>query len=222
MRRPISKANIRVPTVREPMPVLRYNENRIAESGCRMTSLRRISRSVIPIVLAAIVLGVSTPVTAFDEADLERFRETGNCPGCDLSGANLIGIWSDGTPDGAGDLRGADLREATVSGIGYGFDFRGADLTAATATYMDFGPADFSGASLRDLRTYLTEFTGTILRGADLRNVGFRFSVDGADFRGADVSGADFTHGTITQEQLDVACGTDVTLPEGLTVAPCD
>ena len=158
---------------------------------------------------------------AFDPADLERFRTTGDCPGCDLSDAFMIGLWSEEMPEGAGNLRAANLRSATISGIGAGFDFRDADLSGATATYMDFGAADFTGAILDDLRTYLTEFTGSIFWNARIRNVTFTYSVDGADFTGANLTGSDLTSSTITQEQLDTACGSGVALPDGLSIAPC-
>lgn len=160
---------------------------------------------------------------AFDPADLETFESTGSCPGCDLSDARLAPGWSDGVPEGAGNLRGADLSGAWFFFSPLDFDLRDADLSNASAFYTAFIGADLSGARLRGMGTYGTVFDGAILRGTDLSGTGFDASFVGADLAGADLSGASFSiSAEFTQDQLDKACGdADTRLPPGLTIAAC-
>jgi hypothetical protein len=60
--------------------------------------------------------------------------------------------------------------------------------------------------------------TGTPdLAGAHIPKANLRL----ADLRGADLRGANLTGATVSQKQLDQACGTDATLDPGLTLKPC-
>ena len=62
--------------------------------------------------------------SAFDPADLQNLNDTGNCVGCDLTGAKLRGA----------NMESADLFQANLKGA----NLKGADLTDAdlTGAYM--------------------------------------------------------------------------------------
>lgn len=66
-----------------------------------------------------------------------RFRNTHQCPGCDLSKAALGGIQAPNAK-----LANANLTEANL----YGAKLRGADLTGAILDGADLQMADLSGA----------------------------------------------------------------------------
>ena len=50
--------------------------------------------------LAITAVMFASSASAFDPDDLQKLKDTGNCKGCDLSGANLQGA----------DLNGANLK----------------------------------------------------------------------------------------------------------------
>jgi uncharacterized protein YjbI with pentapeptide repeats len=116
-----------------------------------------------------------------------------NLYSADLSGANLSGADLSGAV-----LRGADLGSAHL----YGADLNGADL----------GSADLSGADLGIATLTRANLSGANLSGAFL---------GGAFLGSANLSGANLGSATVSQEQLDKACGTNVKLDPGLTLKPC-
>jgi uncharacterized protein YjbI with pentapeptide repeats len=97
------------------------------------------------------------------------------------------------------NLRGAHL---------YGADLSGANLSGADLVIANLSHADLSGADLSIANLYYAKL--------DLAKLG------GANLSGAELSGA-----TVTQVQLDKACGTDVKgldklrPPPPLTIKPC-
>jgi len=110
------------------------------------------------------------------------------------------------------NLSGADLSGADLSGA----NLRGADLSTAilsvTLTGADLSTANLSAAIL----------TGANLRGAFL--IGANLSgalLGGANLGGANLSGAILIGATVSQAQLEEACGIDVKLDPGLTIKPC-
>jgi len=106
----------------------------------------------------------------------------------------------------------AQLYRANLSGA----DLSGADLStailSATLTGADLSTANLSAAIL----------TGANLRGAFL--IGANLSgalLGGANLGGANLSGAILIGATVSQAQLEEACGIDVKLDPGLTIKPC-
>ncbi|MDH3265116.1 MAG: pentapeptide repeat-containing protein [Paracoccaceae bacterium] len=97
---------------------------------------------------------------AFDEAQYQAVKSgQGDCPWCDLSGADLATVKFAGA-----DLSGADLTEADLSGADLTkADLSGADLTGAVLTGADLSGADFTAADLDQV-----DLSGAVLVGAKL------------------------------------------------------
>ncbi len=124
-------------------------------------------------------------------------------PQASLFGANLINAHLINA-----DLYGARLLFANLNGAFLNSaDLRGAFLNNANLTEAFLYDADLRGANL----------TGANLTGAKL-NDKLRGS---ANLTGADLNNAFLRGATITQEQLNEACGTDAKLDPGLTLKPC-
>jgi uncharacterized protein YjbI with pentapeptide repeats len=127
-------------------------------------------------------------------------------------------------------LRGASFEKAVVVRA----DFSGAQFGGAKLEKAEFHRSDLSGAMLKDVDLSKGDFGRSNFDGADLRGATLRLSnvarasfvrarLDGADFRqvftfGARFAGTDLsTVKSLTQEQLDVACGDAATkLPPGM------
>ena len=90
-------------------------------------------------VAVALTVGLAGTSLAYDEADLARLMETGNCPECDLKIATLSGAYLYGADLSGADLIGADLSGANLSG---------ANLIGASLRYADLDGADLTGADL--------------------------------------------------------------------------
>lgn len=186
---------------------------------------------MLRVCILLVTFGLVSNTSAFDPESLARFKETGSCSACDLSGADLSGFVPSANGADPVDLRAARLSKADLNGIRLsgadltGADLRGAnlatanlekarlrgaDLTGAFGSFLNASGADFSGATLRATTAcYDQNFTGAIFRGADLRDAKLCGSFwAGADLTGADLSGADLTFGDgPSQQQLDHACG---------------
>lgn len=142
-------------------------------------------------LLACLAAAPTPPAEAYDEADLKRVLSDGHCPGCDLSGAEIVD---------------EDLRKAYLPGA----DFSGANLLVTT-----FAGADLSGADLEGADLSLGVFTGAILDGANLRGA----KVEGADFAGASLSGADVT-GVVWDGASGADLRQAIGAPAGATTPP--
>jgi uncharacterized protein YjbI with pentapeptide repeats len=135
-----------------------------------------------------------------------------NLPHADLSGA---------------DLRGADLSFANLRGA----NLRGANLFVANLAGADLRGADLVGAKLPSAKLPHADLSGADLSGADLSdaNLSGALLVHGvlggdfndADLRGANLRGANLGGASVSQEQLNTACGTKAKLDTGLTLKPC-
>lgn len=90
-------------------------------------------------------------------------------------------------------LKGANLRNAMLAG---------ADLREANLEHADLQGAMLLGANLSDANLVNANFEGTMLLGAQLD--------------GARIDGANFNNASISQDQIDVACGK----PGALSLAP--
>lgn len=87
-------------------------------------------------------------VSAFDVKDLKLLEEEGECPGCDLSDADLKGM----------DLTMSDLSDANLSH---------ADLTNTLAHKADFTNADLSNALFVQSNVKGSKFIGATLKHVD-------------------------------------------------------
>lgn len=96
----------------------------------------------------AAILAASTAL-AWNEADLERLRQTLACEGCDLDGA-LLGD----------DMTGARLA--------------GADLSHTFIRFQTFDGADFTGARFEDAFLLESTVVGATFAGAAMPLVGLR------------------------------------------------
>ena len=102
----------------------------------------------------------ATQAWAFDETQYQAVKNgQGDCPWCDLSGANLANMDFEGV-----DLSGADLTEADLTGADLTkVDLSGADLTGAVVTGADLSGADFTAADLDQV-----DLSSAVLVGAKL------------------------------------------------------
>jgi uncharacterized protein YjbI with pentapeptide repeats len=114
-------------------------------------------KTVFPIALAVVPMLVNVAI-AQNVSDLDRLTQTGICPSCDLSGANLSGM----------DLSGANLRGARLNG---------ANLTGADLQYADLANAILNGALLGGVNFRFADLTNASLQGAVISPA--------ADFTGA-------------------------------------
>jgi uncharacterized protein YjbI with pentapeptide repeats len=157
-----------------------------------------------------------------------------NLSGSDLRGANLSGsdLWNgaylvEANLSGAhlqnanltaaylvrANLSSADLIDAKLSSARLG----NAKLSSARLLNANLSGADLSGADLSGAGLYSTNLSNANLSGANLSGA----FLGGADLSGAFLGGADLTKATVSQTQLDLACGKGVKLDPGLTLKPC-
>jgi uncharacterized protein YjbI with pentapeptide repeats len=154
--------------------------------------------------------------------------------GADLSSTNLSGSNLSGADLTVAILNSANLTDADLSStfqihitsrIGYSRASRGgraANLTNATLLNADLRGAHLNGVNLRAAFLIGADLTGADLTGANLNGAHLNDAdLTGANLNGADLNGADLIGATVSQTQLDKACGTNVKLNSGLTLKPC-
>lgn len=112
------------------------------------------------IAAGAISIISASAAEAFDQGQYQSLKNgQGDCPWCDLSGADLTNVKLSGV-----DLGGADLTEANLSGAALTeVDLTGADLTGAVLTGADLSGTDLTGADLDQV-----DLSATVLEGAKL------------------------------------------------------
>jgi|GEM_PF-1731578 len=156
----------------------------------------------ISIAAGALVcaLGGGGPAMAQSGAEaLERLAETGSCPGCDLTGADLTARHDLSGADLSGavldlaDLSGMLFSSTSAMGPSEAARFSGASLDRAFLYDGWFSGVDFSGGNgvaALFARSTFTEarFEGATLALADFGGV----AAAGASFAGADLEGAAF------------------------------
>ncbi|MCW5697673.1 MAG: pentapeptide repeat-containing protein [Bauldia sp.] len=109
-----------------------------------------------------------------------------DCPGCDLSGAQLQ----------RRDLAGADLSDANLSGASLhrallgGASLAGANLAGANLNLADLKRANLSGADLTDAFLYQTDAAAADLTGALLNGI----AAERARFTNATMIGVEWQH----------------------------
>jgi hypothetical protein len=128
--------------------------------------------SIFGLATLAIALNLTLPVQAANRKDVQKLLDTGNCPRCDLRGANLRGA----------NLQSADLKNANLRGA----NLRGAALRNANLSGANLQEADLIEANLTKSKLRNTDFRNANLRNADLEQA----DVKGANFDGSDLRGA--------------------------------
>ena len=131
--------------------------------------------------VAATKLRVSQ-AAVLDVWDVHRMARDGNLRGADLSYADLSGA----------DLRSANLRSANLS---Y------ADLRSANLRYANLSGADLRSADLRSANLRYANLRSADLRYADLRSANPRY----ADLRSANLSGANLRYADLRSANLRYA-----------------
>jgi hypothetical protein len=149
-----------------------------------------------------------------EEDKLKNLEVTLSLSRRDLRQAFLYGI----------DLRKADLSDADLRDAGlFAANLRGIHLDGADLTH-----ADLFFAKLADSHLPRAKLVSTVLVDADLARANLRnANLTDANLMRANLTDADLTRANLTdarnltQEQLNQACGTETTLPPGLTLKPC-
>lgn len=142
-------------------------------------------------LLAFLFCTVSLQAAAFEQADLTRLLDTGNCERCDLSDSDLSG-----RPFANASLAGSNLSGANLSNSNLRYvNLIGADLTRARLE-----GADLSGSRLRGARLYGVELSETRLAGADMRDTDMShmdidLALEFLDLTGVLLEGARFKDG---------------------------
>lgn len=123
----------------------------------------------------------------YNPDDLSTFKKTGQCPGCDLSEADLA---NSSYPHAL--LDNAILSEASLSSSNFGASsFKSAILSGAYLTSTNASGSDFTGANL----------TNTHLNKADLTTT----NLTKVNFTGADLSYANLVGATVDLNALQAA-----------------
>ena len=124
----------------------------------RRIEIVKMKRTLTALTVAATMFASSA--SAFDPADLQKLKDTGDCVGCDLRDAIL---WAAGLTDT--DLSGADLTGAYLGSANLRFaNLEGANLSGANLGSASLMGADLFGGSLEN-----ANLGGANLEGADLK-----------------------------------------------------
>lgn len=152
-----------------------------------------------------ILLTVSSYTTAstYIPAQLEQFKKTEVCIGCDLSAADISFEHHNNA-----NLSNALLVKAALSG--------------STFNIGNFSRAEMMYANLSDLQASASNFTSANLTGANFT----RANLSSADFKGANLAGVNFSdailaRATVSAEQLAKAKTLNCAImPDGTRHAP--
>jgi uncharacterized protein YjbI with pentapeptide repeats len=156
-------------------------------------------------MMAWVPLGlVLMPIAQAANPDqVQRVLKTGQCPGCDLSGANLVDANLFGANLSNANLSGANLTGANLGSANLmdanlsGAKLVKASLHRALLESTNFSNADLSNAYLRDAEINTTNFQGAVLQGVNLS----RTNLAGVDFQGVDLTGANLSGANLVQVQ---------------------
>ena len=115
--------------------------------------MKKLSFDKTPLYLAIIVTFISlfsligcAKYSDEVQANLTKLKNTKSCPGCDLSGIELISF----------DLKNADLSGANLTGA----ILRRSDLTGANLTGTNLTDADLIGADLTNAKLTQANLSG--------------------------------------------------------------
>jgi uncharacterized protein YjbI with pentapeptide repeats len=112
---------------------------------------------VLTIMVLTVAVGLAYGTAcAFNQADFQKLKTTGNCAECDLSGVLLI-HWKLAGADLSGtDLSGANLTDAWLAGA----NLSGANLSNAILTGTSLAGANLQGTRLSGANLLFTNMTG--------------------------------------------------------------
>ena len=166
-------------------------------------------------------LWVESASFAFEQEAFDQLVRTGDCPRCDLSGADLRWL----------NLSGANLEQANLAGANFyrsnldNADLSGADLTRAYLAEVSALASNFNSAQLDEATLYQSDFTGATLYATRFGNAYIEKSqfvnallvaADMSDvvsvsnnFEGAILCGAEMRYGDYRYGCLDEATETE-------------
>jgi len=105
-----------------------------------------------PVILFSAVISLGAWAEIPDH--VQQAKDTGSCPSCDLSAADLSGLNASMGDFSTAALQGASLYGADLTGANLaGADLSGADLTAANLTLTDLTGANIAGVVTDDRTT---------------------------------------------------------------------
>jgi len=148
-----------------------------------------------------------SPVQAFEAKDLERVLKGGDCPGCDLSGAdlfarNLANINLSGANLSRAKLSLASLKGAILSRA----DLSRAELASSFLFGAELTQANLSQAILDGAYLHQANLEGAILARADLSGAYlFDANLKGTDLKGAKLHGANLSGTNLMLSNLQQA-----------------
>lgn len=121
------------------------------------------------------------------QRELNRVKETGYCPGCNLQGVDLSSL----------DLGGANLQGATLAG---------ANLASARLEGADLRGANLASANLGMANLKRADLSGSVLKKANLKNSSvIEACLEGADLSSANFSGAEMTNASFERARIESA-----------------
>jgi uncharacterized protein YjbI with pentapeptide repeats len=151
-----------------------------------MTKLAKSVSYWVTGCLATLVMTASSAVAANPE-QVQELITTGQCPGCDLAGADLIGA----------HLIGADLRNANLTGANLSHaNLEGADLTGANLTRANLTKTYLTNASMAKATLSHADMTSAIAYNADIS----RAVLDNITIVNAELFGTPINVGSDTDE----------------------
>ncbi len=143
-------------------------------------------KKVLIVVFALMILMALVPMQtmAFDPAALEKLKTTNKCAGCQLDGANLMGVNLSNA-----NLMGANLARAILIKT---------NLSKAFLSTADLTGAVLMDANLEEALMAGTNLTGAFLSGANLKGAKVNLIPTDANFIGATwTDGRKCGHGSI-------------------------
>ncbi|MCW5695623.1 MAG: pentapeptide repeat-containing protein [Bauldia sp.] len=130
-----------------------------------------------------------------------------DCPGCDLSGANLKRLDLSGANLAGANLAGANLHDANLTGA----NLAGADLSGANLNKARLLNADLSGATLTGAMLFRADLSAANVADADLSATRMgesrwvRANASGAVIAGSNVRAARFADANLAGANLSVS-----------------
>ena len=129
---------------------------------------------------------------------VNRLRKEEDCPGCDLSRANLKHLDLMGVAVNHADLAGADLRGSRLFAVSFkGANLRSANLRGANLFYANLTGANLQGANLCRASLVKAVLHKAKLKGANLRGANLSLA-EGTDLEGAELCNTKMPDETIS------------------------
>ncbi len=169
-------------------------------------------------------VGCADRVRAANPKQVDRLRQTNQCPLCDLSradlaeanlyGANLVGANLNGANLKGANLGSANLTDADLTGA----NLEGAYLYATAFDGTNFSRANLTNAYLKDAKLTNVQFDGAILQGANLS----RANLVGTVLRGLNLRRANLTGASLTGVKLPEEMALYSQIPGQIRTSLCE